>query len=51
MFRTLPTALSTGQIFNASSGHGFSNAYNSSGVADSSPSHFGQSASLLKFVE
>ena len=45
LFFTLPTALSTSQIFNASSGHGLSIINNSLSVAGSSPSHFGQSAS------
>jgi len=41
----LPTILSTAQIFNASSGHGLSNASNSCLLAGSSPSHFDQSIS------
>jgi hypothetical protein len=45
LFLTLPTLLSTRQIFSQSSGHGRSGANNSSWVADSSPSHFGQSLS------
>jgi hypothetical protein len=35
VFLTFPTFLSTGQIFNASSGHGLSSAYNSCSVAGS----------------
>jgi hypothetical protein len=35
----------TGQIFNASPGHGLSNASKSCSLAGSSPSHFGQSLS------
>ena len=45
MFLTLPTILSTRQIFKASSGHDFSNANNSCSLAGSSPNHFGQSFS------
>jgi len=48
LFRTLPTrSRFTGQVFNASSEQGTSIAFNSSGVAGSSPSHFGQSLSAL----
>ncbi len=43
VFLTLPTALSTGHISNPASGHGLSSANNSSSVAGSSPSQFGQS--------
>ncbi len=45
MFLGLPTILSTGQIFNTSSGHGLSDASNSCSLAGSSPNHFGQSFS------
>jgi hypothetical protein len=43
VLRTLPTLLSTRQIFSRSSGQGRSSASNSCSVAGSSPSHFGQS--------
>src|ERR1700733_13002032 len=45
VFLTLPTALPTGQTFSALSEHALSSASNSSSVAASSPSHFGQSLS------